>query len=181
MGRYKQLSIEHNERTGDEKMQFCTTVSSWVTQYITSPVNTWVNQMQQQCQQLPWWNPLGWLCWFVTISVQVTVWVTTNIVVQTLTITCIFVSTLIGLFLWPFGAAINAVCQSCNASQWVVNVFFYARITLTNKVASSTNPGYFDYTFTCNCNPFKRPTITIQAMNDNEAAELAKLECAKVC
>lgn len=160
----------------------CTTVTTWITQQVLSPVDTWVNQQQQKCNQFPWWDPRGWFCWFVTVLVKLVVWVTQHILVPILETTCIVVTAIIYLILAPFGAAIDAVCSRCNAVQWIKDWFLtLTKITFVKKEDSSTNPGYFDYSFICNCNPFKKPSITIQATNDEEAATLAKLECEKEC
>ena len=163
--------------------RICTTVTSWVTKAVLAPVNTWVAQQQQQCKQLkPWWNPLKLLCWIVTVTVLVVVWVTQYIVVPIVETICNLVTFLIGGIMLPFAAAIDAVCATCNAATWVTTWFITrARITFIRRVASRTRPNYYDYTFVCNCSVIKKPSITVEAATDQEAAALAKDECAKQC
>ncbi|MNC16459.1 hypothetical protein D3C75_643130 [compost metagenome] len=41
--------------------------------------------------------------------------------------------------------------------------------------------GNFKYTYECTCNNKSKKTITVQAANDNEAKQLAELECNEQC
>lgn len=162
--------------------QICTTVTSWVTQAVLTPINTWVTQQQQQCKKLKWWNPLKWLCWIVTFTVLVVVWITQYIAVPIVETICNLVTFVIGGIMLPFAAAIDAVCVNCNAVHWVTTWFITrARITFIRRVASRTRPNYYDYTFVCNCSVMKKPSITVEAATDEEAAALARAECEKEC
>jgi hypothetical protein len=199
----------------------CTTISSWIGQYVLTPINTWVatqqnqqvqvqswvNQQQQQCHQYPWWNPLGWFCWFITILVQVLIWVwrLVTVLVQAivwvkrwilipiLTVTC---NTIVG-FIWLVllswsTAAISAVQALFNSSSsaWLWGIHWFVSpsgITFVQVSKSAigingaTGLMNYDYTFTCNCHPWQQISITVQATNDNEAANLAEQECKRQC
>ncbi|MBK9632866.1 MAG: hypothetical protein IPO62_17730 [Saprospiraceae bacterium] len=157
----------------------CTTVTTWVTQTVLDPVETWVSSQLQQCKNRPW--PLNWLCWFVTILVKVIIWVTRYITVPILQTTCTVVTWIIGSIMLPFAAAIDALCLSCNALNWV-NLWWITPtvITFVSKHESPNRPGYFDYTFTCNCKKGKKD-IFVTALNDDEAKDLAIEECKKLC
>ena len=161
----------------------CTTVTSFVVKDVLVPVQKWVSQLQQQCKALPWWNPLKWLCWFVTILVQVVVWVVEHIVVPILNVVCVLVSWFIGAVLMPCAVAIDAVCQSCNATGCILAWFFTpTAIEIVSTAPSATEPGYTDYVFKCNCkDPAKSQNITLTAIDDTQAADLAKEKCAKAC
>ena len=160
----------------------CTNVTSWITQQVLTPTNTWATQAQQQCQQLPWWNPLGWLCWIITTLILVVVWVLQNVVVPIISVVCTFVTWVIGWVVLVVATVIDAVCQKCNAVIWT-NHWFHTpgKITFDSSTPSTVKPGYFDYTFTCNCSDKSSHTIIITAINDNDAASQAKLECEKTC
>ncbi|MNJ78334.1 hypothetical protein D3C77_760630 [compost metagenome] len=41
--------------------------------------------------------------------------------------------------------------------------------------------GNFDYIYECTCNNKKKHELTIPAANDNEAKQLAELECKEKC
>lgn len=159
----------------------CTIVTSTITQAVLVPANTWVSQQQQQCGRLHWWDPRSWFCWFVTVLVLVVFWVTQYIVVTTMTVVCTVITYLIGLFILPFAWAIDAVCQTCTAVDWTNHWFLtHTKITFVSSAPSATQPGYSDYTFTCNC-PNGSSNIIVTALNDNDAASQAKLACAKAC
>jgi hypothetical protein len=160
----------------------CITVTDWITQEILVPVDQWVNELQQQCQQLPWWDPRKWLCWFVTVLVKVVVWVTQNILVPILTVVCTFVAFVIGWIILVVASAIDAVCTNCNAVAWT-NHWFLTRgkIVYVSSAPSATQPGFYDYTFTCNCPNGSSSNVVVTALNDDAAASEAKLACAKAC
>jgi len=157
----------------------CTTVTTYVTQTILDPVDTWVSQQQQQCKNRKW--PLNWLCWFVTILVKVIIWVTRYIIVPIAQTTCIVVTGILGGIMWPFAVAIDAACISCNALNWV-NLWWLTptQITFVSMQESPNKPSYFDYVFTCNCKKGEK-NITVTALNDDEAKDLAIEECKKLC
>lgn len=160
----------------------CTNVTTWITQQLLVPTNTWVSQQQQHCKQYPWWNPLGWFCWLVTIVVLVVVWVTKNIVVPIITVVCNFIAFLVGWFVLIFAIVIDAICEACNAVTWTDHWFLaHGKITFVRSVPSATQPGYFDYTFTCNCSNGSKSDIVVTALNDDDAASQAKLACEKTC
>lgn len=151
----------------------CVTVTSWVQQSVLQPVNTWTTTQQQQCQKLPWWNPLGWLCWLVTFVILVVVWVTNWIVVPLTSIVCTTITAVLYLFALPFVAAFQ------KPRDWLAHWFYtplHRQITHVSTVPS-TLIGYFDYTFTCYCGK----TVTVTAQYDDVAAELARWKCSRVC
>jgi hypothetical protein len=160
----------------------CTNVTTWITQQVLVPANTWVSQQQQQCAQFPWWDPRGWFCWFVTVLVLVVVWVTQNIVVPTITVVCTFITFVIGWIILVFATVIDAICQTCTAVAWTNHWFLtHGKITFVSSVPSATRPGYSDYTFTCSCPNGSSSNIVVTALNDDAAASQAKLSCAKAC
>lgn len=53
----------------------CVEVQEWIEEEVSGPVEEWVQNTEKKCKELPWWNPLGWLCWLVTFFVKVTIWV----------------------------------------------------------------------------------------------------------
>jgi len=160
----------------------CTTVTDWVTKEILVPVDTWVTQQQQTCKQYPWWDPRGWFCEIVTTVVRVVIWVTQQILIPVAKTICIAVTGTIGVILYPFAIAIDAVCSSCNVVTWV-QVWWLGtpKIKFVGKVPSLTRPGYDEYTFICICSRSKQTTIKFEAQNDEQAAEMAKDQCQKEC
>ena len=158
---------------------FCRTVTTWVTQVIYNPVNTWVTQQSTQCAKFPW--PLNWLCWLVTTVILVVVWIAQNILKPITTVICIVIAGFIGIVLLPFAAAIDAACHKCTALNWVNYwLIMTAQITFVSVSNSTSQPGYFDYAFTCNCKGGKKD-IVVTAMNDADARKLAIAECKRIC
>jgi hypothetical protein len=160
----------------------CTHITTLIAQQITTPTNTWVSQQQQQCGRHHWWDPRTWFCWFITILVQIVVFVITTILVPTITVVCTIVTFVVGWFVMIAAIAIDAFCQTCNAVAWT-NHWFLTRgsITFVSVAPSTTTPGSSDYTFTCHCSSGKDSTIVVTATNDDDAASQAKLECGKAC
>ncbi len=157
----------------------CTTVTTWVTQTVLDRVDTLVNQQQQECKKWPW--PLNWFCKVFWVLVMVTSWVARNILVPILHTTCVVITAILGGILYPFAWAIDAVCQTCNAHQWVELWWLTpTKITFVKREDSINNPGSFDYTFTCNCKNGKKEII-VTATDDVEAAKLATDECKVAC
>ena len=160
----------------------CTTVTSWVSQTVLSPVNTWIHHQQVECDRLHWWDPRSWFCWLITISVLIVVWVTQYIVVPITETVCTVTTSIPGYILLPFAAAIDAVCNRCHASDWIKHwLITPARIIPIGRVPSTTRPNYYVYTFVCNCSLSRRPTITVEAASDEEAAALAITKCGTAC
>lgn len=158
----------------------CRRITTFVTQQVTNPVTSWVNQQQQRCKNYPW--PLNWLCWFVTVLVQIITWVVSNIVVPIISIVCTVITFLIGGVLLPFGVAIDVFCQRCNAYNWIKDQFIgCAKIEGVSETASTSNPGLFDFIFKCNCTCFENTIIEITAKTEEEAFALAKEKCKFVC
>lgn len=160
----------------------CTNVTTMITQEVTVPVNTWVAQQQQQCTQYPWWDPRGWFCWFITVSVLVVVWVVQTILVPTITVVCNFVTFVVGWTVLIFAIIIDAICQTCNAVSWTQHWFLTrGKITYVSHAQSATQPGYYDYTFTCHCSNGNNSNIVVTALDDKDAVSKAKLLCGQVC
>lgn len=55
-----------------------------------------------------------------------------------------------------------------------------AKIKFVKKDPGGTL-GNFKYTYLCFCSDGEKKTITVQAANDNEAKQLAELECDEKC
>jgi hypothetical protein len=158
----------------------CTNVTEWITTQVTNPVSSWVNQQQQQCNNYPW--PINWFCKIVTVLVEVINWVVTNVLTPIIKVVCIFVTTIIGGVLLPFAAAIDSVCQKCNAYDWVMDWFIgCSKIEGQTETPSTTTAGAYDFTFKCNCTCLVHKIVKVTAKTEEEAFNLAKIECEKAC
>lgn len=158
----------------------CITVTTWIEEEILEPVDTWVTQVQQQCQKLPWWDPRKWLCWLVTTVIKVVIWVSRVILVPVLTVICNFVAFVVGWVLMLAATVIVAFNPQSNAIQWV-NYWFLTRGRITFVSSSpSAKTGEFDYVFTCHCKDGDH-TITVTAATDDHAADQARVACIKTC
>lgn len=159
----------------------CVTITNWVTQTILTPVDSWASQQENKCQQYPWWDPRGWFCYVVTVWIRITVWVMKNVVLPIAETICSADTAFLGFVLLPFIVALDAACDRCNILTWWKRWFLNdPGIVFVSQTPSASGPGY-DYTFICNCNPWKKPTIIVEADNDAEAAEKAKAKCESEC
>lgn len=110
-----------------EMKQKCDQVQRWIEEQVSQPVEQWTAQIERSCRDLPWWNPVRWLCELVTILVKVVVWVVVTVgkwavvtVCQTVTvITAIVVTFILRTIMWlvqfvvclvtDFGAAMTSI------------------------------------------------------------------------
>lgn len=53
----------------------CTEIQEWVEEEVSKPVEEWEERQEKKCKEYPWYDPRGWVCWFVTILVKVVRWV----------------------------------------------------------------------------------------------------------
>jgi hypothetical protein len=53
----------------------CVEVQEWVEEEVTRPVEEWVEKTEKRCKKYAWYDPRGWVCWFVTTFVKVVTWV----------------------------------------------------------------------------------------------------------
>lgn len=142
----------------------CTTITNWITDTVLEPVSKWVTEQQKKCKG-KWWNPF---CWFVTVLVQITVWVAKEILVPITQVICRFVTWIIDWFVSLFGVTFT--------------IFHCTDIELIKKTESTTNPMEHHYLFRCNCgNCTYHKEIEVVAENDVKAAEIAKEKCTAAC
>ncbi|MFC0504378.1 hypothetical protein [Micromonospora costi] len=53
----------------------CTEITEWIEEEVSKPVEEWEERQEKRCKDYPWYDPRGWVCWFVTILVKVIRWV----------------------------------------------------------------------------------------------------------
>lgn len=46
--------------------KICSNVQEWIEQEVEQPIEEWVERTEEKCKEYPWWDPRGWVCWFVT-------------------------------------------------------------------------------------------------------------------
>lgn len=155
--------------------RICTTITTAITSTVTEPVSSWVSQQKKECSKRKW--PLNWLCWFITVLVEVINWIIRNVIVYTTSIVCNFITWVIGKL---FDALIGSWCYKCHL--WITDWFFECpKIEGISIQPSNNNPDEFDFKYKCNCNCYKSKEITVTAKNEGEANEIAKVDCAKAC
>ena len=57
----------------------CTEITEWVEEKVSKPVEEWEERQEKRCKDYPWYDPRGWVCWFVTILVKVVRWVVVTV------------------------------------------------------------------------------------------------------
>ncbi|WP_069166070.1 hypothetical protein [Nocardia altamirensis] len=53
----------------------CTEITEWIEEEVSKPVEEWEERQEKKCKDYPWYDPRGWVCWFVTYFVKVIRWV----------------------------------------------------------------------------------------------------------
>ncbi len=159
--------------------QFCRTVTTWVTEEVLEPVDSWAAELQQKCEPV-WWKPWTWICWLFWVIVRIVIWIVTEILVPITQIVCITITSVIFLVSAPFAAAVDAVFGT-STYDWFKDVFFASKDQI--KFVSKEGPkadGTYTYTFICRCKSGDE-SISLTATNDQSAADFARGICAQTC
>lgn len=53
----------------------CVETQEWLEEEVWQQTSQWVEESQKKCKEYAWYDPRGWVCWFVTVLVEVFVWV----------------------------------------------------------------------------------------------------------
>jgi hypothetical protein len=77
-------------------MRICREISRWITENVSRPVETWVNQEERRCreQACNWWCLCcnKWFCWIVIIVVKVVTWIVEAVTRLITEVVCTIVS-----------------------------------------------------------------------------------------
>lgn len=57
----------------------CSQAQEWVEEKVSQPVEEWESRTEKKCKDYPWYDPRGWVCWFVTVLVKVVRWVVVTV------------------------------------------------------------------------------------------------------
>jgi hypothetical protein len=80
-------------------MPVCTTTTEWIREEISKPIEEWEQRQEKKCKDYPWYDPRGWVCWFVTYFVKVIRWVVITVVRAVVSVVCRFIVALLGIIL----------------------------------------------------------------------------------
>lgn len=178
--------------------------SAWADQG-TNVCTSWADHGSNQCSS--WSNWFSWLClaffWVAKWVCVASMWVADLVctaVVWVAALVCIATTVIVTVVCWlwldvalpllagtafalaaPFGAAIDALCRTCNSYEWLKRHLLRRRIDFISREDDPANPGKFIYKFSCRCRGKLGADIQVVAADDYEAAKLAKDACADVC
>lgn len=57
----------------------CYEIKEWIEEEVSKPVEEWEERQEKKCKEYPWYDPRGWVCWFVTVVVKVIRWVVVTV------------------------------------------------------------------------------------------------------
>lgn len=57
----------------------CKEIQEWVEEEVSKPIEEWEERQEERCKDYPWYDPRGWVCWFVTVLVKVVRWVVVTV------------------------------------------------------------------------------------------------------
>ncbi len=84
-----------------EAREACENVNTWVEEQVWQPVSQWISEQQEQCteQDCNWWCACcnKWLCWIVTVVVEVVTWVLVTVGKWVVTLVCQIVTEVVGI------------------------------------------------------------------------------------
>ncbi|QLH25537.1 hypothetical protein [Streptomyces sp. Rer75] len=49
----------------------CRQAQEWVEEKVSQPIETWESRTEKRCRDYEWYDPRGWVCWLVTVTVKV--------------------------------------------------------------------------------------------------------------
>jgi hypothetical protein len=75
----------------------CTQVNEWVEEEVSRPVEEWEERQEKKCKDYPWYDPRGWVCWFVTVLVKVVRWAIVKVGKWVVRTVCKVVATVVDL------------------------------------------------------------------------------------
>lgn len=157
--------------------KICFTITDWFVAKVLKPIDTWVAQQQKQCKKLPWWNPLKWICWFVTVLVRVVIWVLQEILVPIVRVICFVFTFVIGGILLPIGAGFSQ-----SFYDWVKEWFWPVTLVTGLGKKPSSVPGEYIYEFRCHCKNGKTKDFSFTIPEDEAKAQaMAADQCRAFC
>ncbi|MEU0842199.1 hypothetical protein ABZ370_22375 [Streptomyces sp. NPDC005962] len=66
----------------------CKEIKEWVEEKVSQPIEEWESRTQKKCKDYPWYDPRGWVCWFVTYLVKIVRWVVVTVVKLVVRVVC---------------------------------------------------------------------------------------------
>ncbi len=75
----------------------CTQMTEWVEEEVSKPIEEWEERQEKKCKDYPWYDPRGWVCWFVTYFVKVIRWVIVKVGKWVVREVCKIVATVIDI------------------------------------------------------------------------------------
>jgi hypothetical protein len=57
----------------------CTQIDEWIEEKVSKPVEEWEQRQEKRCKDYPWYDPRGWVCWLVWVTVKVVRWVVVTV------------------------------------------------------------------------------------------------------
>lgn len=99
----------------------CRNIEETVETKVWEPVDDWVKQTEEKCEELDWWNPVRWFCWVVTLVVKVVRWalrIVVSIVLRTVCEVINFLANAVAavfnilLAIPIFGAIVKAIIRT---------------------------------------------------------------------
>jgi len=75
----------------------CSQITEWIEEEVSKPVEEWEEQQEKKCKDYPWYDPRGWVCWFVTILVKVVRWVVVTVGKWVTRTVCKIISTVVNI------------------------------------------------------------------------------------
>lgn len=92
--------VEGANHGKDELMALeCTLATEWIEEEVSKPIEEWEERQEERCKEYPWYDPRGWVCWFVTIFVKVVRWVVVTVGKWVTRTVCKFVTVFIQLLI----------------------------------------------------------------------------------
>ena len=80
-------------------MPVCTTITEWIREEVSKPVEEWEERTKEQCKKRKWYDPRKWLCYLVVYLVKVVRWIVVTVLRAVVSTVCRIIVAVLG-FIW---------------------------------------------------------------------------------
>ena len=87
----------------------CTEIDEWIEEEVSKPVEVWEKKQKEKCKKRKWYDPRGWICWLVWVTVKVVRWVVVTVGRWVTRTVCKIVSVVVDVIVAVFSGLWNIV------------------------------------------------------------------------
>lgn len=78
-------------------MPVCTTITEWIREEVSKPIEEWEERTKEKCKKRKWYDPRKWLCYLAVYFVKVIRWIVVTVVRAVVSTVCRLIVAVLGL------------------------------------------------------------------------------------